>query len=124
MTSSYLVLYKTWPRRQSNTVKLSTSSQPWELELAGSIQVKGLLVRLNRITLRLPRIQPTLENLHTREVQSQGPPQKIPAGLHAIAGDRKSTRLNSSHQIISYAVFCLKKKKDHTTISPQSPESP
>src|SRR5947208_5298761 len=28
------------------------------------------------------------------------------------AQDRKSTRLNSSHQIISYAVFCLKKKKD------------
>src|SRR5258708_18976214 len=27
--------------------------------------------------------------------------------------DRKSTRLNSSHQIISYAVFCLKKKKMH-----------
>src|SRR5258708_15395048 len=27
------------------------------------------------------------------------------------AEDRKSTRLNSSHQIISYAVFCLKKKK-------------
>src|SRR5258708_11071495 len=27
--------------------------------------------------------------------------------------DRKSTRLNSSHQIISYAVFCLKKKKNH-----------
>src|SRR5438552_13735233 len=27
-----------------------------------------------------------------------------------FAGDRKSTRLNSSHQIISYAVFCLKKK--------------
>src|SRR5947208_5127847 len=29
--------------------------------------------------------------------------------------DRKSTRLNSSHQIISYAVFCLKKKKDTTS---------
>src|SRR5207244_13126434 len=28
-----------------------------------------------------------------------------------VPGDRKSTRLNSSHQIISYAVFCLKKKK-------------
>src|SRR5438552_7192374 len=28
--------------------------------------------------------------------------------------DRKSTRLNSSHQIISYAVFCLKKKKQNT----------
>src|SRR2546427_8251178 len=33
-------------------------------------------------------------------------------------GDRKSTRLNSSHSQISYAVFCLKKKKKntHTTI--------
>src|SRR5258708_9133585 len=30
--------------------------------------------------------------------------------------DRKSTRLNSSHQIISYAVFCLKKKKPATII--------
>src|SRR5258708_18976325 len=31
---------------------------------------------------------------------------------HVVAlADRKSTRLNSSHQIISYAVFCLKKKK-------------
>src|SRR5689334_24810668 len=29
-------------------------------------------------------------------------------------GDRKSTRLNSSHSSISYAVFCLKKKKPHT----------
>src|SRR2546430_7595776 len=28
-----------------------------------------------------------------------------------VAGDRKSTRLNSSHSQISYAVFCLKKKK-------------
>src|SRR5947208_4307370 len=32
-------------------------------------------------------------------------------------GDRKSTRLNSSHQIISYAVFCLKKKKTATKTS-------
>src|SRR5258708_29245125 len=31
--------------------------------------------------------------------------------LGAAEADRKSTRLNSSHQIISYAVFCLKKKK-------------
>src|SRR5690349_23859539 len=30
---------------------------------------------------------------------------------HSSAGDRKSTRLNSSHVEISYAVFCLKKKK-------------
>src|SRR5206468_6032833 len=30
---------------------------------------------------------------------------------HPLLGDRKSTRLNSSHDQISYAVFCLKKKK-------------
>src|SRR5258708_26307868 len=33
--------------------------------------------------------------------------------LEAGGADRKSTRLNSSHQIISYAVFCLKKKKSN-----------
>src|SRR5207253_8292319 len=32
-------------------------------------------------------------------------------GLETVEGDRKSTRLNSSHVAISYAVFCLKKKK-------------
>src|SRR5258708_11743287 len=32
--------------------------------------------------------------------------------------DRKSTRLNSSHQIISYAVFCLKKKKNGHQVQP------
>src|SRR5690348_17697224 len=34
-----------------------------------------------------------------------------PAGHRQGSGDRKSTRLNSSHPSISYAVFCLKKKK-------------
>src|SRR2546427_5692176 len=37
---------------------------------------------------------------------------------YAVSFDRKSTRLNSSHSQISYAVFCLKKKKhQHTTLS-------
>src|SRR2546421_7779677 len=38
--------------------------------------------------------------------------QQNPNGIaDVVAGDRKSTRLNSSHDQISYAVFCLKKKK-------------
>src|SRR5258708_26017049 len=50
------------------------------------------------------------------------PPRFLPEFLHDARTrrrhhdrhtDRKSTRLNSSHQIISYAVFCLKKKKIH-----------
>src|SRR5256885_4915901 len=39
------------------------------------------------------------------------------AELLETAGDRKSTRLNSSHLVISYAVFCLKKKNSDTTWS-------
>src|SRR5690606_41789960 len=35
----------------------------------------------------------------------------LPSSFALITGDRKSTRLNSSHVKISYAVFCLKKKK-------------
>src|SRR5258708_7395935 len=43
------------------------------------------------------------------------PPQAEQQQAESGAGsDRKSTRLNSSHQIISYAVFCLKKKKTTT----------
>src|SRR5258708_10617799 len=39
--------------------------------------------------------------------------------MRAILLDRKSTRLNSSHQIISYAVFCLKKKNQYRSPSTQ-----
>src|SRR5207244_5315045 len=35
------------------------------------------------------------------------------ASNRVVSIDRKSTRLNSSHQIISYAVFCLKKQQQH-----------
>src|SRR2546426_9197261 len=40
-----------------------------------------------------------------------GPGREM-GGRHPVVGDRKSTRLNSSHLVISYAVFCLKKKKN------------
>src|SRR5260221_1041181 len=36
--------------------------------------------------------------------------RKVPVEVESIEIDRKSTRLNSSHTVISYAVFCLKKK--------------
>src|SRR5258708_14709755 len=50
------------------------------------------------------------EALHSQELLAtirRGEPQRA---VKAQGKDRKSTRLNSSHQIISYAVFCLKKK--------------
>src|SRR2546422_5051060 len=39
------------------------------------------------------------------------PGQLVQGGPNRVERDRKSTRLNSSHGYISYAVFCLKKKK-------------
>src|SRR5258708_15893361 len=44
-------------------------------------------------------------------------PAELPRDRVNILLDRKSTRLNSSHQIISYAVFCLKKKKKYEQIT-------
>src|SRR5256885_10955941 len=43
-----------------------------------------------------------------------GPLAHALAARHGHGVDRKSTRLNSSHLVISYAVFCLKKKNSHT----------
>src|SRR2546430_5958882 len=45
-------------------------------------------------------------------------------GGYIAYADRKSTRLNSSHSQISYAVFCLKKKRDRATKHPgRAPDS-
>src|SRR2546426_8326237 len=77
---------------------------------------------LFRSALPMFNFEHRFENLDTN-VLDVGPPCP-PRGGHAgrgardrdasraaAPGDRKSTRLNSSHLVISYAVFCLKKKK-------------
>src|SRR6266566_5246525 len=46
---------------------------------------------------------------------SRRQPSQACPGFTAFLRDRKSTRLNSSHLVISYAVFCLKKKKNPKT---------
>ena len=63
------------------------------------LNIAGLTVNMrNKRYQRLDRLQEDLFSIceNARELSRT---------------DRKSTRLNSSHQIISYAVFCLKKKK-------------
>src|SRR2546430_16748145 len=52
-------------------------------------------------------MRPMLERLHT--LNGRFPERHLADG--GFCRDRKSTRLNSSHSQISYAVFCLKKKK-------------
>src|SRR5438309_7755215 len=60
---------------------------------------------------------------HKDEQQSFEIGHRRPVVKHPVSNeDRKSTRLNSSHSSISYAVFCLKKKKhqnEHTSHNPK-----
>src|SRR5207244_4769775 len=74
--------------------------------------------RLRDAQLRPDNVHDALvEAVHVKQPNSRFPAVacqrfKLQGG-EALARDRKSTRLNSSHQIISYAVFCLKKKKNN-----------
>src|SRR5438132_8157210 len=71
-----------------------------------------------RLTLREQVLEAQIGVLgapEAREHPHRPQPPAIHRRVHAARErvlDRKSTRLNSSHTVISYAVFCLKKKKD------------
>src|SRR5256885_8592431 len=80
---------------------------------------------LSRFVLdRLPRraLDEVVDRGDQREPRPADVRHRRDADRHAIAvhdvlQDRKSTRLNSSHLVISYAVFCLKKKKRISTFN-------
>src|SRR3712207_8718364 len=66
---------------------------------------------------RVPTARLTQNVLHPQGVDPAGPGEAV-LFVHGnvSSADRKSTRLNSSHANISYAVFCLKKKKNIMTL--------
>src|SRR5437879_11633897 len=90
-----------------------------------AVPLLGPWVAAHVISVLLPEpghvIRQELEPAHPLralpEVQVRHQQARRPAvlGGEPLAADRKSTRLNSSHRCISYAVFCLKKKKERTT---------
>src|SRR5438552_12401882 len=97
-----------------------TSTHPTRLPISISFL---LLRRPPRSTLfpytTLFRSQPPPPRSRAPDGISARPAQALDcsgAGVSPVTRDRKSTRLNSSHQIISYAVFCLKKKKQRRAI--------
>src|SRR3989449_3457696 len=75
-----------------------------------SVNVPYVVVFLNKVDMVDDPELLELVEVEVRDLlsQYQFPGDKIPV----IRGDRKSTRLISSHGYISYAVFCLKKKKE------------
>src|SRR4051795_1935872 len=61
---------------------------------------------------------------HTSELQSHSHLVCLEFSRVIFRSDRKSTRLNSSHNLSSYAVFCLKKMLEGATFSPTNPLLP
>src|SRR5436190_12080725 len=66
-------------------------------------------------------VRPGPERLLRQRQRGRQGPDLRPGGVRLEpARDRKSTRLNSSHTVISYAVFCLKKKKKKKNTTTQT----
>src|SRR3989454_8127079 len=81
------------------------------------VLVGGLLDHLDRIAGKHPGLKLVIDHVGLN-IRQKAPKvfEDLPA-VCALAKDRKSTRLNSSHLVISYAVFCLKKKKKTHKVS-------
>src|SRR5256885_13228512 len=91
---------------------------PYTTLFRSNLQIEASIPELLPINGDREMISLTVQNLVENAVKYNRPGGKI---LVSAARDRKSTRLNSSHLVISYAVFCLKKNKHcHTSriISP------
>src|SRR2546426_8742571 len=89
------------------------------LEYSNSLGASGVQMGLESLTDDdLERLRRRAEELEMAvEVDLELPK---PDDSGEFERDRKSTRLNSSHLVISYAVFCLKKKNNHRTITSSS----
>src|SRR5690348_5790713 len=81
-------------------------------------RIGGLPLEVERLAAPLPRAYEWVDGsaylnhiLLVRKARGAEPPPGLETDPLVYQGDRKSTRLNSSHPSISYAVFCLKKKK-------------
>src|SRR5690606_41885967 len=90
-----------FPTRRSSDLTLIT----WGEERIDSGLAAILMAVMPLVTLVLAHFFTADERITARKAIG------VTSGMTAIRIDRKSTRLNSSHVKISYAVFCLKKKK-------------
>src|SRR5256885_8682500 len=84
-----------------------------EVNIAGRLAALELLVS-QALSLGLASIRSRADLVEELKQQHHAKLERLPADV-----DRKSTRLNSSHLVISYAVFCLKKNKKHSHCIPQ-----
>src|SRR5206468_4805105 len=86
--------------------------------------IAGLEVALGEVVAHLGHLRLCRAELEGEALERHGGMREVTVALKRLtfqlSPDRKSTRLNSSHDQISYAVFCLKKKKQNNSISTSS----
>src|SRR2546426_2785884 len=84
----YTTLFRSHSLPHGAGLREGTRQVRWHFSLGAAIQAGKILLIVGLLIVLVGKIGPTMRRI-----------------------DRKSTRLNSSHLVISYAVFCLKKKK-------------
>src|SRR3989338_4832328 len=104
---SNLFIYGKTGTGKTLTIKQTTNKI---MEVANKEEVPLKVIYINCKLKKSADTEYRLMAQLARELGKNIPPTGLP--------DRKSTRLNSSHSSISYAVFCLKKKKNHALPSP------
>src|SRR3712207_6996970 len=92
---------------RSTLFPYTTLFRSWEIEHAQKAK--------NALTVASGLIALEDEDVVTLKRRPSAHPDLV-AEFRRVLTDRKSTRLNSSHANISYAVFCLKKKNNHTRL--------
>src|SRR5690606_39349730 len=113
-----LVVQRRRPRHSRHGARMSVFS--FRL-LAVDGRARRGEISMPRGTIRTPAFMPvgtggTVKAMYMDQVRGVGADIILGNTYHLML-DRKSTRLNSSHVKISYAVFCLKKKKNSQTIT-------
>src|SRR2546426_8524755 len=89
----------------------TATTEIYTLSLHDALPISSTTLLLGSVCLgRRRRVSDSIEGTMSLDLQIR----------EKIYSDRKSTRLNSSHLVISYAVFCLKKKKNKAKPSPST----
>src|SRR5690348_14730681 len=101
-----------WLTEDRNNLRHLKTERPVLVGERGSVTLRLVLLPFDRVRPDLDALSGERSPVACAAHGSRHPEAALADTLHE---DRKSTRLNSSHPSISYAVFCLKKKKHHDT---------
>src|SRR5690625_6125170 len=94
------------------TEELKQEAKHWEVKIDETEEaIAKMVTEKNELEKTKEKLVQDLQRLNRNLDAKTNERNLLQEFINKMEGDRKSTRLNSSHVAISYAVFCLKKKK-------------